>query len=174
MLTHYYRELLNFCLRTLKDRDAAADVTQESYARVLTIQQTGRTIVSPRAVLYQTAQRLMIDMHRRAQYRQHDSLDTLEEASLPAAPRQFQPDELCFSARAVEAYLATIEALPPRCREAFSLHVFENLSHKDIAARMGISLSMVNQYISRGKLACITCKAALDAVPDAADGGTEE
>ena len=34
--------------------------------------------------------------------------------------------------------------------------------NKEIAARMGVSLSMVNQYISRGKLACAACREALD------------
>ncbi|EKE17111.1 MAG: hypothetical protein ACD_10C00616G0001, partial [uncultured bacterium] len=31
---HHYRELLNFLARKLNDRDSAADLTQESYARV--------------------------------------------------------------------------------------------------------------------------------------------
>ncbi|MFT3803656.1 MAG: sigma factor [Burkholderiaceae bacterium] len=41
MLERYYRELLGFLSRVVKDRDTAADLTQESYARVLAARQGG-------------------------------------------------------------------------------------------------------------------------------------
>jgi RNA polymerase sigma-70 factor (ECF subfamily) len=60
------------------------------------------------------------------------------------------------------AYLRAIDILPARCREAFSLYAFDELPNKEIAARMGISLSRVNQYISRGKLACAACRKRIE------------
>lgn len=165
MLTRYYRDLLNFCLRKARDRDAAADLAQESYARVLSMQQAGQVILEPGALLRQVALRAKIDQDRRAAVRQHDDIDALDEASQPAMPGHLQPDEAYASSQIVSAYLQTIEALPPRCREAFSLYVFDQLPNREIAERMGISLSMVNQYISRGKLACAACREALDNAP---------
>ena len=53
-----------------------------------------------------------------------------------------------------QAYLDTINALPPRCREAFRMYLFDEITNKQIAERMGVSLGMVDQYIKRGKLAC--------------------
>ena len=55
MLERYYRELLNFLSRAVRDRDAAADLAQESYARVLAAQQAGQAVQDPRALLYRTA-----------------------------------------------------------------------------------------------------------------------
>lgn len=80
----------------------------------------------------------------------------------PAASPHQQPEQVYASSRAVQAYLDAIDQLPPRCREAFTLYVFDDVPNKEIAERMGISLSMVNQYISRGKLACAACRDALE------------
>lgn len=162
VITHYYRELLNFCLRKVRDPHAAADLAQESYARVLTMERAGETVLEPRALLKKVALHLKIDMDRRAAIRRHDDLDALTETDVPALPAHLQPEEAYAAAQAADAYFAAIEQLPERCREAFSMYVFDELPNKEIAQRMGISLSMVNQYISRGKLACAACRTAIE------------
>lgn len=171
MLTRYYRELLNFCLRKAKDRESAADLAQESFMRVLTMQQAGRPILDPGALLRQVATNAKIDLDRRAAVRQADSLDELDEVSHPAAPRHLQPEEAYAATQAMQAYLQAIQTLPPRCGQAFSLYVFDGLSKQEIADQMGISLSMVKQYVTRGKAACETCRQALAAAAD--DGKAE-
>lgn len=165
MLERYYRELLNFCARTVKDRDAAADVVQESYARVLAVQQSGQPIPEPRALLHQTARRLMIDLHRRLEVRDHEDIDGLAEADHPASPRHLQPDAIYAYEQHARAIIAAIEALPPLCREAFVLNRFEGLSHQEVADRMGISKNMVAQHVIRGVLVCTACEDRLNGAP---------
>lgn len=161
VLERYYQELLNFCCRTVRDRDVAADVVQESYARVLSVQHTGQPVIEPRALLHQTARRLMIDRHRRGLLRDHDDIDALAEAEQPMAPDHMRPDEMLATAQVVRAYVAAIEGLPPRCREAFVLHVFDEMPQMQIAQRMGISRSMVEKHVVRGMLACKLCERQL-------------
>ena len=176
MVAHYYRELLNFCARLMKDRDAAADVVQESYARVLQIERGPVAIDEPRALLYQTARNVMVDQYRRERLRDHADVDALDEEALPRQPAHLQPDAILETARSVEVYVATIEALPPRCREAFGLYVFDGLSQREIAERMGASISMVEKHIARARLACRACERRLlagdePASPDVSHGG---
>lgn len=154
MLERHYRELLNFLVRLVGDRHAAADLTQESYARVLALQQGGQAVLDGRALLYRTARNLVVDRHRRAAVRRHDALEDLAEDDHPSAPPRTQPDEALASRQDARACLAAIEALPPRCREAFVLHVFDELSQAQVAERMGISVSMVEKHVARGLLAC--------------------
>ncbi|XAH25129.1 sigma-70 family RNA polymerase sigma factor [Xylophilus sp. GW821-FHT01B05] len=161
MVARYYQDLLRFCSHAVKDTDAARDVVQEAYARFLAAQRGGVSMLQPQAVLRQIARHLLVDRHRRAQVRQHDDIDELAESDQPAAPRHLQPEEALASMQVVRAYVAAIEALPPRCREAFLLHVFEDLPHAQIAARMGISCSMVEKHIVRGMLACKLCERQL-------------
>lgn len=160
MLERHYRELLNFLVRLVGDRHAAADLTQESYARVLALQQGGSTVFDGRALLYRTARNLVVDRHRRAAVRQHEALDDLPDDEHPSAPPRLQPDEALASRQDAQACLAAIEALPPRCREAFVLHLFDELSHAQIADRMGISVSMVEKHVARGLLACRAAQGA--------------
>lgn len=161
VLERYYRELLNFCTRRVRDRDKAADLAQESYARVLAMQQAGQVILEPAALLKTVAVRAEIDMHRRAVNRQHDDIDALDEAQQFAGPQHLQPEEAYASSQAMQAYLDTIDALPERCREAFRMYLFDDLANKEIAARLGVTVGMVDQYIRRGKLACAARRKAL-------------
>ena len=160
MLTRYYQELLNFCLRRARDRDMAADLAQEACLRVLSMQQAGQAVLDPPALLKRVAAHAKIDMDRRAAVREADDIDALEESRQPAAPLHLQPDEAVAASQVLAAYLRVLETLPPRCREAFSLYVFDEFSKEEIAERMGISLSMVKQYIIRGKAACAACRDA--------------
>ena len=171
MLERYYQELLNFCSRTVRSRDAAVDVVQETYARVLALQHAGQSVPEPRALLYRTARNLQIDLHRRSEVR-GETLHADAEASAAeldqlAAPQAGEPDVAAASTQGVHALLATIDALPLRCREAFILHKFDGMSHAEVAEQMGISRKMVEQHVKLAMEACRRCKAQLDGAAEA-------
>jgi RNA polymerase sigma-70 factor (ECF subfamily) len=161
VLERYHRELLNFLTRQVNDRDTAADLAQESFVRVLSAQSSGRAVMDMRALLYRTARNLLIDQHRRNEVRRHDDLDAIPENRHPPAPPHLQPEEALASSQVVRAYVSAIEALPARCREAFVLHVFDELSHAQIARHMDISVSMVEKHVVRGMVACKVCERRL-------------
>jgi RNA polymerase sigma factor (sigma-70 family) len=168
---HHYRELLNFLARKLNDRDSAADLAQESYARVLTLQQSGEAIADPRALLYRVARNLVVDRHRRSVIRGEtariDDEENTDEAGVLAAPSAWEPEAAAMSAQGVDAMLATIDTLPPRCREAFVLHKFDGLSHAEVAQRMGISRKMVEQHVKNALIACRRCRNQIGGARDA-------
>lgn len=151
MLERYYRELLNYFARQLKDRDGAADVVQEAYARVLTVQQAGQAIREPRALLYRTARNIVIDQQRHQAVSEAEGQEALDELPAPAI---HQPEQAYAAHQRASQLVDVIEALPPRCREAFVLHKFEGLSHAEVAERMGISRNMVERHVMLAVLAC--------------------
>jgi len=167
----YYRELLNFLSRAVRDRDTAADLAQESYARVLTAQQAGQPIRDPRALLYRTARNLMVDQHRRADVRGEAGLAAGDEriADLDgvSGPAALEPETILASREDLSAVLAAIDKLPPRCREAFILYKFDGLSYADIAKQMGISVRTVEMQLQIAMKACWACMHALDGKPPA-------
>ncbi len=163
MLECYHHELLGFLNRQVRDRDLAADLAQESCLKVLAVQHQGQAVRDLRALLYRTARNLVIDHFRREAVRQHEALDRVPDALHPPAPGHLQPEAALASREAVQAYLDTIRSLPGRCREAFVLYVFEELSQAQIARCMGISLSMVEKHIARGMVACRNCQSRMQA-----------
>ncbi|MES2611116.1 MAG: sigma-70 family RNA polymerase sigma factor [Pseudomonadota bacterium] len=161
MVTRYYRELLNFLSRSVKDRATAADLAQESFARIYAAQQAGQAIRDPRALLYRTARNLLTDHHRRGAVRalagEVPDDGTLGDAEAWAAPSAFEPDAALSSGQGLAAMIATIDALPARCREAFVLYKFDGLSYAEVAERMGISVRTVEMQLQIAMKACWKC-----------------
>ena len=159
MIERYYRELLNFLARKVADRGTAADLTQESYARLYAAQASGSVIGNPRALLYQTARNLVIDHLRHRAVRGAVELPT-DDGIVPetAGPRDWEPETALDSRQGIDALVATIAGLPPRCREAFLLNRFEGLTYAQVAARMGVSTKRVEQHIKVALDACSRCR----------------
>ncbi|MEC5397569.1 sigma-70 family RNA polymerase sigma factor [Uliginosibacterium sp. H1] len=170
MFERYYRELLNFITGMTGDRHGAADVVQETYARVLALPE-GQQVTDPRALLYRTARNLVIDEHRRGVVRAAVALD---EADGIADRASQQPDNRLAGQQIALHLLDVVETLPPRCREAFVLFKFEGLAQADIAERMGITRNAVEKHIIAGMVACKRAMATLEDSGDASRDGTQD
>jgi RNA polymerase sigma factor (sigma-70 family) len=156
----YYRELLNFLARKVRDRETAADLAQESFARVYAAERKGVEVRDPRALLYKTARNLVTDDHRRSEARSEPGPhDALVEPDEQAGPEAQEPEAALAARQRFEAIAAVIDTLPPRCREAFLCVKFDGLSHAETAARMGIATKTVEMQV---QIALEACWAALE------------
>lgn len=152
----YYDELLRFFAHSVKDVHEAQDLTQQTVQRVLERRYAGGEVENVRALLYEVARNLLIDRHRQLQLRRHESDDVLLDHAAPAA---CEPEVVYAGQQRVQLLVSTIEALPPRCRQAFILHKIEGLPQAEVAHTMGVSLNMVERHIM---LAVATCRKALN------------
>lgn len=171
MFERYYRELLNFLSRKVADRGVAADLTQESYARVYSAQAAGSVVDDPRALLYQTARNLAIDHLRHRDVRASVEMPPQDAAQeLAPGPRNWEPETALSSQQGILALAQAIDQLPTRCREAFMLNRFDGLSYAEVAARMGISVKAVEQHIKLALDACERAHRQVSGAPAAAPG----
>lgn len=152
MFERYYPELLKFLFVRLRDREAARDLAQETYARVLgfSMAKVGE-VQAPRALLYSTARHLIADQVRRDRVRLHSGLDDCDQM---AGPTDRQPEQLATRRQQLERLLDTVAELPPRCREAFVLHKLKGLTHAQVAKRMGITINAVEKHLIRALVVC--------------------
>jgi RNA polymerase sigma-70 factor (ECF subfamily) len=130
-------------------RDDAEDVAQDACVHVLRLA-APQTVREPARYLARIARNLLIDRSRRRK-REAALFESSADAELTGRD-SLDPERITSGEQALVRALAAIEALPPRCREAFELHRFAGLNYIGIAHRMGISASMVEKHIAEAML----------------------
>lgn len=129
--------------------DDTEDVVQEACVHVLRLA-APRTVREPARFLSRITHNLWIDRGRRRK-REAALFDSGADPEL-APGYGLDPQRVASGEETLLRAFAAIDALPPRCREAFELHRFEGLSYVGIAHRMGISVSMVEKHIAEAML----------------------
>lgn len=61
----------------------------------------------------------------------------------------FSPERILISRQEATRVIVAVKKLPPRTREAFVLHRFENMTYSAIARQLGISVSAVSKLVAR-------------------------
>jgi len=145
----HFDELSRYLSRRTGGADTAADLTQEVFARLVEKGGEVEAIRHPRGYLFRSAKNLMADSWRTAD--EHTAAVSEDDAIFDAVE---SPEAILQSRESLAVLLEAIENLPPRCREVFLLHRFEELSYEEIAGRLGIGVSAVEKQMMRAMKAC--------------------
>lgn len=139
---------LNGYLRRIWRRpEDIEDLRQEIYVKVYEAAARARPH-SSRAFLFTTAQHLVMSRFRRMRVVSIESVGDFEDLSVHAD--ELSP-ERCLDARQQLGQLAeAMNQLPPKCRQVIWLRRIDELSQKEIAARLGISVRTVECHIRNG------------------------
>lgn len=143
-------------MRFLRRRVASSavepeDIAQEAYIRMLQYEGS-RTIRAPYFLLLRVAMNVMKDLRRAGQVRRMDRHRSL--AGLELASDEPGPEAAAVHAEELDRVLAAIYELTPRCRQVFLLHRFSDGAYPQIARDLGISVKMVEKYISTALARC--------------------
>ena len=124
----------------------AEDLVQEVFIR-LVARTRGEAVEDVERYLFRIANNVLISRHRHdtALVRKADdtALDPFDRAD------EISPERALIGKQALSALAVAVQGLPPRTREAFVYHRFEEMTYAAIATRMGVSVSAVEQLISR-------------------------
>jgi RNA polymerase sigma factor (sigma-70 family) len=142
-------ELLSFLMTRLSEAEAR-EVAQESYARLLRLDQP-ETLSFLRAYLFKTAANLSIDRlrHRATLRITQSQLGFLHElASEPT------PEELAAREQEARRAARCLEELPEACGRAFLLYRVYEHSLAEVAHEMGVSERMIRYYVVQAMSHC--------------------
>lgn len=145
----HQRELRVYLTRKLRDREAAADLTQEAFLRFA--EQGGSVaILSDRSYLYRTAHNLAVDHIRETVRRRTETVTHDDMADIPED--RPGPDDIVDARERLDHLRVAIQELPERTRQVFVLHRIKALTYAEIAARLGISESSVQKHLAKALL----------------------
>lgn len=140
----HYAELLGYFARALRSRDAAADVVQESYARVLGMGAQA-LLLDMRALLYRIGKNIVIDEARRRRVEE----GVLQTLGLLQAQESPPPEHTAAARQQLEWLAARLFVLPRRRREAFILVRVYGMSHAEAAAHQGVTVAAIEKHVVR-------------------------
>ena len=132
----------------VSDREQAIDIMQESFMKYWDALVKGTTIREPRAFLFTTVRRLIVDWYRK---NKPSSLESaLEDESMP------EPVDLATSSEHIETsseaklLLDKLRTLGPTYEQPIYLRFIEGMTPQEIGDILGISESAVSVRIHRG------------------------
>jgi RNA polymerase sigma factor (sigma-70 family) len=147
-------ELLNFLTRRLRCSDTAAEITHETYIRFCQTSQS-TPINNARALAYRIALNLAVDYQRKAKVRSDRAVEgDFEEFADSFQSTEAGPEQLAIVQQELTTLETALMELPPDCRNAFLWRGIDGLTYLEIAARLGISESMVHKHLSRATAHC--------------------
>ena len=150
LAVRYYDSLVRFFKRRSSSVEDAADLAQDTFVR-LSATDLGQ-IRKPASFLFTTALNLLRDRARSSQVRHAALSMPAEEAQLvcpaPHAERILDGEQRL---RALEQALLE---LSPKCRAVFVLFHFDEMTQREIADRLRISVSMVEKYVKQAVSHC--------------------
>jgi RNA polymerase sigma-70 factor (ECF subfamily) len=135
------------------DRDQAEDVVQEAYLR-LDQTLTRRLLEDPGRYLFRIVRNLALDGRRRG--RRDGRLYAADPEALleQASDDQPSPETETLARDEYERLLAALAMLPERTRIAVEMHRFGGAKLREVAAELGVSLSVAHQLVVEGVAHC--------------------
>jgi len=155
-ITELYSEhhgwLFTWLRRKLGCAQNAADLAQDTFARILHARESVAGIREPRAYLSTTARRLVIDQARR---RQIENAYLQELALTAEALEGFQsPEQINTTLEALEHIAFILEGMHDNSRQAFVLYYLDDLTQAQIARQLKLSERTVRKYLIQALLHC--------------------
>jgi RNA polymerase sigma-70 factor (ECF subfamily) len=140
--TTFHTPLLQFVRRRVADEASAEDILQDVFLKVHMHIDTLSEASKLQSWLYQLTRNAVIDHYRR----------TRATVAVPEElPAFVEEDENDAVARLTPAVKAMVAALPDIYREALHLTEYAGLTQKELAERLGISVSGAKSRVQRAR-----------------------
>lgn len=142
IFNRFHVKLFRLAVGVLRDEEVAKDVVQDIFVDLWNRRHTSDIQILcnylTRAVKFQTLKHL-----RNGKVREHH-LKLIQKIQFVN-----QTEELVNFTELDRFLKMELEQLPPRCKQVFELSRFENLSHKEIAGKLGITSKTVEVQIHK-------------------------
>ena len=139
--------LVRYLHRVWPDHHEVVDLRQEIYVRIYEAAGKARPH-SPRYFLFTTARHLLTDRLRRQRIVAIDSVGDVD--ALNVLIEEISPEHRTSAHQELRRLADAINDLPPKCREVVWLRRVDEISQREVAARLGITEKTVEKHVMKG------------------------
>ena len=143
--------LKGYLYKQVPNRADVDDVVQETYRRILEVKRK-KAIKSAKGLLFAIARNVTSDIFRKKATSQTIFLAEMEH--LRDSSAEPEPSTALNSKDEAKILREAIQQLPKRCRQILISRKLENLSNKEIAKDMNISVHTVEAQLTIGLVKC--------------------
>lgn len=149
----FYGKMLSICLRYTKNTDQAKDILQDGFIKVFNniegFNKAGSFEGWIRRIMVNTA----IDHFRKTKNSyvllgQDRSIEDFKDPDAEDTMADLEPDDSGYKAADI---VNALQKLTPAYRTVFNLYVFEDMTHKEIAEKLGISIGTSKSNYAKAK-----------------------
>ncbi len=140
-------DLLRYLRRRLRNRSDASDIAQEAYLRFIRLAKPEQ-VRNPEAYLFRIAGNLLWEH----QLRERSLIGQVQSEEQAVAEET--PLDLAVSGEEARRLAIVLEELPATRRAVLVLHLRDELTCAQIAAQVGVSVSMIKKHLALALTFC--------------------
>jgi len=149
LFEEHNRTLVRYLTLRLQSVQEAKEIAQEAYVRVLQLDRPGVESFL-KNYLFRVATNLAVDrLRQRGRWKTAPLAtdETLDDGIN-------NPEQGALTHEQLDAVVAALSELPPKCRDAFLRFRLDGISQQQIAQELDVTERMVRLYISQGVIYC--------------------
>lgn len=143
-LERYERPLRAYFSKRVNHAEDVDDLLQELLSRLWSAK-SSRAIENPDGYIFQAAANLLNERYRKAGTKRATMDDF---AFYQTASEEITPERILQGKDELRLLEQALAELPPRTRTVFLLHRYEGFKYREIAERIGVSVSAVEKHIA--------------------------
>lgn len=140
-----------YIARFLPVKEDVDEIAQEAFLRVLQAESKW-VIKHPKAYLYRAARNLALNKLNSTSYQVTEYLEELLGAE--AAMESITLERQAMSKQQFESFCRAVAQLPEQCRRVLVYRKVYGYSQREVAEKLGISISTVEKHLVKGMARC--------------------
>ena len=150
LLDIHWNELYGFMIKRTENENDAEDLCLQAFSKAFDKIETYDNKFTFSTWLTSIAKNLHVDLIRKEKTLLYESTD-VNEVGREVIDETLGPEDQLIRSQNLDKLLQQIRSLKPIYRDVIQLRFFQELSHKEIATQLGLSLSNVKVRLLRAK-----------------------